>query len=554
VLCLNFSLTSGTVQPKSIQGFAGSLIICSVIYILNADRDFYQGAIAEKEIYLKGQMLPLGEKNKLIALFDENVQQVQDRIDLAIENLQGNTALYSEFMHPSKQVTLEQLYLDFQTNFSSWLGAYNIETGTGSITKRNAFFDAAREDINQMTELLEEYANKRLSQIISDVERSIQESVTMISAAILLILVLSIVIMRYLQGGIKYITRISQKIAEGELSLHIDKNRMSKDEIGMLCTATGQILAQLNNYAGYIGETTDVLGAMANGDMRVNLKQNYVGEFKPIKAAFEEISRSLGTTLQSIRSASEQVNSGAAMISSGAQALAQGSTEQASAVEELSSTICGVSVETAKNASNVNSATQQMQSTFVKINESTQYMEEMLTAMNFIGETSRSIKSVIRLIDDIAFQTNILALNAAVEAARAGQHGKGFAVVAAEVKTLATRSAEAAKKTSDLIGTSISSVNTGITIANNTAGALADVSDKIKEVNSIFTEIFAVSQFQSRAMIEIQQGITQISDVVLTNSATAEESASASEELSGQAELLYNEVARFRLNETNALE
>ncbi len=526
-------------------------VFYSTALILNADRDFYQAAIAEKELYLDPSLS--GDASQaLLKDFNDNVSQVLDeRITEAMNNLMSNHALYTEYTHADTNITLEQLYADFISNFSAWQNSYDIETRTGDMAAHEKYFTLARDDINLMTELLEDYANTKSVQMADDVKSSITASVIIVTAVILFILVLSLVIVIYLQNNIKYITDVSQRIAAGELSIAIDQKRISKDEIGKLCDATGKILNQLNVYANYIEEITDTLNLMSSGDMRIQLQQDYAGHFLPIREAFTGISESLGGTLQTIRSASEQVNSGAAMISSGAQTLAYGTEEQASAVEELSAIIDKVTEDTTGNLEIVSSAGESMDTTLIKIDESTRYMQDMLTAMTSMGETANKIKSVIKLIDDIAFQTNILALNAAVEAARAGQHGKGFAVVAGEVKNLATKSANAAKTTSELIGSSINSVEQGIKIAGSTADALNELSDKIKIIGRSFSDISYSSTRQAEAISEIKLGISQISAVVTTNTATAEESASTSQELSSQAELLHNEVLRFKLTQSS---
>ncbi len=547
-LLVLFVIRSNDIQDQS-KTVLYDEVFTSTALIINADRDFYQAAVAEKELYLDPSLSD-DASQVLLKDFNDNVTQVLDeRITDAMNNLMSNQALYTEFTHADTGLTLEQLYADFQSNFSAWQNSYDIETKTGDMVAHNSYFNMARDDINLMTELLENYANTKSDQMAADVNSSIIISVIVVCIVIAFILVLSIVIVFYLQGNIKYITNVSQRIAKGELSIKIDPKRLSKDEIGKLCGATGEILSQLNLYVDYIKEITDTLQAMSQGDMRIHLKQEYVGQFVSIKEAFTGISEALGGTLQMIRSASEQVNSGASMISSGAQTLAYGTEEQASAVEELSAVITKVTEDTQSNLTTVTEASRSMETTLDKINESTQHMEEMLAAMQSIGETANKIKSVIKLIDDIAFQTNILALNAAVEAARAGQHGKGFAVVAGEVKNLASKSADAAETTSDLIGSSITSVEQGIKIANSTADALRDLTEKIQNISQNFSDISVSSNQQANAINEIQLGITQISSVVTTNTATAEESASTSQELSSQAELLHNEVQRFKLRD-----
>jgi methyl-accepting chemotaxis protein len=551
-LLTQISVMTKNVEEKS-KKVLYSEVFVSTALIINADRDFYQAELAEKEILLD-KTLSSAEKEQLLADFEENATQAHDRVSEAIDNIWQNTALFAEFSHPTANVTIQMLEQDFHKQFDVWHGAYDLETGRGNLESRNAAFNATREDINLLTELLEAYAESESALITKEVDSSVRLSVVIVGAVILLILVFSAAVVLNIRNNLKYITGVSQQIAKGELSINIDKRRENKNELGRLCKATGEILVQLNDYAGYIDEITETLNAMANGDMRINLKHDYAGQFKTIKDAFIGISESLGGTLQTIRAASGQVNSGASMISAGAQALAQGSTEQASAVEELSATIGKVSENTEKNAAEVDTAADNMQMTLKKLNESTGYMQNMLTAMNTIGDTSSSIGAVIKLIDDIAFQTNILALNAAVEAARAGAAGKGFAVVAAEVKNLAQKSADAAKRTSDLIGTSITSVKQGVSIAQNTAGALAEVSTNVNKVHELFADITASSRYQATAMNEIKKGIAQISDVVLMNSATAEESASASQELSSQAEILYNEVSRFLLTDVKPVD
>ena len=520
----------------------------STASILNADRDFYQATVAEKELFVGSVNLNLKRKEQLIEEFNENVTQTLERINGALDNIKGNKELYSEFKHPTSDVTLEQLEESFQMDFTAWQNASNIEDGTGNMVERIEKFDLARNNINLMTELLEEYAAKRSTDIYAEVENSIIVSTIFISIIIFIIAILAVVIVNYLRKNIKYITDISQRIAQGELSDQIDETKITRDEIGQLCEATGHILSRLNGYVSYINEITEVLNTMAQGDMRITLHNDYVGEFYAIKQALLDIASSLNITLTNISNSSEEVNAGAEQVSSGAQVLSQGTTEQAATIEELSSSIAEISHEVEKNADNVKRATNYVEEAVSEVETSNKYMQQMLMSMNEINSSSSEINKIIKVIDDIAFQTNILALNAAVEAARAGSAGKGFAVVADEVRNLASKSADAAKQTTVLIEGSINAVSGGLIIAEDTAKSLEEVSKKSLLTKNIILEIDSASSAQALSIKEITQGLEQISAVIQSNSATAEESAAASMELFDQSKLLNAEINKFKLS------
>lgn len=297
----------------------------------------------------------------------------------------------------------------------------------------------------------------------------------------------------------------------------------------------------------YVGEITGTLEEMGRGNLNQEITAEFRGDFAAIKNSLNDINRQLSTTLSDIDEVSAQVETGAIQISDSGQALAQGTTEQASSIQELTASIEEVADETKSNAVRANEANERAMAVRENAAVGNHQMGKMVAAMAEINESSQDISKIIKVIDDIAFQTNILALNAAVEAARAGQHGKGFAVVAQEVRNLAVRSSEAAKETTSLIEGSINKVEIGTRFADETAISLKEILREIEKVTDLVKNIAQASSDQAREIEQINQGIDQVSMVVQTNSATAEQSAAASEELSGQAQLLKQMVSAFEI-------
>ena len=323
-----------------------------------------------------------------------------------------------------------------------------------------------------------------------------------------------------------------------------------KGEFDVLTQSISTLISRLNSV---VGEITATLGQIADGNLAIEQIQQFNGDFASITTSLNTIVDALNTVMGEISEAAEQVSAGAIQVSDGSQTLSQGSTEQASSIEELTSAITEVAGQTKQNAVNANQANDLATNAKDNAEKGNGRMQEMLQSMEDISESSANISKIIKVIDDIAFQTNILALNAAVEAARAGQHGKGFAVVAEEVRNLASRSAEAARDTTELIEGSINRVQAGTKIANDTAAALNEIVAKIEKAADLVGNIATASNEQASGIAQINKGIEQVSQVVQNNSATAEESAAASEELSGQAELLKEMVGKFKLREGKSL-
>ena len=348
---------------------------------------------------------------------------------------------------------------------------------------------------------------------------------------------------------IKKLQKEMEHIADGDLSTELAL-KPDTSELGKLTFAVIGIKTELKKY---INDISNKLSRISDGDLNLEMEIDYIGDFRPIKAALIRIIDALNDTLSQINRSSMQVAGGAKQIASGAQSLAQGSTHQASAIAQLSASIGDVADKTNQNSGIAKEAANLSGRIKDNAEMGSSQMDQMMQAVKDINEASGQIGKVIKVIDDIAFQTNILALNAAVEAARAGQHGKGFAVVAEEVRNLAAKSADAAKDTGGLIENSIEKANLGLNMATMTSDSLKEIVEGINRSADIAEQIAKSSEEQSAAITQINTGIDQVAQVIQQNNATAQESAAASEEMSGQSDMLAQAISQFRLKrEINA--
>ena len=338
------------------------------------------------------------------------------------------------------------------------------------------------------------------------------------------------------------IGRVAANVEKGNLDTEI--RRSTNDEIGDL---EDTFAAMQTNLKNIIADIATVLKGISNKDLTVKTRAEYHGDFVSIRDSLQGITVAMNDTMSQVREAAAQVDAGSTQVSNGAQALAQGTTEQASSVEELSATAQEISDKINNTADRADLAKKQTLAAKDSLDRSSSKMQELVKAMNQIQSTSGQIQGIIKTIDDIAFQTNILALNAAVEAARAGTAGKGFAVVADEVRSLAGKSAEASQSTQELIRASIEAVEKGNVLVEDTAKDMEETAANASLVMESIVEIAQDAIQEADAVKNITKGLEQISSVVQTNSATAEESAASSEELSGQASILESLMTQFKL-------
>lgn len=500
----------------------------------------YSGSAAVNFQQLRYNML------KITTLTDENeranIKTQNDSIILTIKDLLANcdtTMVSAETKAFLKEI--EKNFSDYESN----INLYYDTIKTGNITEADNIVYKTLAPLG--TELRDQYlalfdkvsveADNRAVENTSISQNAVIMMVVVIVVGILLSIILGIYIAGIIGKPLKMISEGAEKLAQGDVDIELDI-KARKDEIGKLKEAFFKVVDGRKKQVGEVRR-------MAGGDLTVSIQAN--SDKDVLNQSLSHLVDSLNELVVSIVNSAEQVASGANLVSNSSIALSQGATEQASSVEQLTASLEEIASQTTLNAQNAQTVNSSAKDVRDNAEAGNKRMKEMLNAMDDINKSSGSINKIIKVIDDIAFQTNILALNAAVEAARAGQHGKGFAVVAEEVRTLAARSAQAAKETTDLIEGSIRKVETGTKIANETAEALSKIVIEAAKAADLIESIAIASNEQAAAIEQVNQGIIQVSNVVQSNAATSEESAAASEELSGQAEQLREIVSTFRV-------
>lgn len=353
-----------------------------------------------------------------------------------------------------------------------------------------------------------------------------------------LITAISLMIMTAIKKSTNELKKVADALAVGNVDIEITYDK--KDEFGVVIDDFKKVIENTKYQANIAKEVAD-------GNMTIDVEP--LSEVDIMGHALKQMVEQNRSTLSGIKEAANLVSSSAGQIASASEALAEGSTEQAASIQEVTASIADVAEKTKQNAVQANEAAELMTQAIAEVKKGNVEMQNMVDAMEDINASSESISKIIKVIDDIAFQTNILALNAAVEAARAGEAGKGFAVVAEEVRNLAAKSASAAAETADMIEDSIKKVSAGSKIAGDTAKALDELSSVVEKSEGLVSDIAMASNHQATAIAQIDIAIGQVTQVVQTNSATSEESAAASVEMAEQANRVKELVGAYNLGE-----
>lgn len=474
------------------------------------------------------------------ALEDSKVYagKIQEQIPIIQKDFLGDQAIVERLraaldeLAPQREHVLELALQNQKEEAAAYMEANNIKT----IHKAQAELD----------ELIDT-ADRKADELIVSLRSEQMEFIVMLSvlgtASVLISILFGIYITRSITRPIKELETAARQMEQGHLK--VDVTYRSKDELGSLSNSMRQMSEKISYY---MDEISRAMQQLADGNLDIPGCDGFQGDFLPVQEALFIVIDSLNETMAEINTFSDQVASGSDQVAGGAQVLSQGVIAQAGSVEELASTMAEISRQVNENAETsqaVKAAAGEMGTNILACN---QQMQEMKAAMGEINSCSTQIRKIIKTINDIASQTNILALNAAVEAARVGAESKGFSVVAQEVRGLAGKSSAASKSTEALIEQTLDAVAHGTKLAEETAASLMNIVGGTDDMVSKINQIAEATQKQAEATEMVSIGIGQISDIVQTNSATAEESAAASEELYGESQLLKSKISRFKLH------
>lgn len=478
-----------------------------------------------------------------ISSYSQNVKKYVNEITNQLEYV------YSIYQNTEMARELEE----FGSNISKWVNIGNeilAAINNKDMEKANKLI---LNDCPKVLDVITEQVSSLCEGISTNVQNDIQANARYIVIVMIIIIVIIIIglilitkvvqaIIESISTPVEEIKTAALEMAKGNYDLEIEYT--SEDEIGVLADCMREmILVTKNN----ISNITEVLNKFAEGNFDVEIEGDYIGEFIAIKESLQKIVDSINNTFYDIKIVTEQVKDGSEQVASTAQVISEGAINQAGIIQELIASIGQINEKVKVSTEQANSTNVLTRELGNQIELNNEKMNEMVTAMNKIEESSINIKSIINTIYSISEQTNLLALNAAIEAARAGESGKGFAVVADEIRKLAEESSVAVKNTEILIEDSISNVKNGKNIADEASEALNAVVGKAREAVELIGTIAELTEQGAMSISEVYNGIDQIADVVESNTAISEESAAASEELSSQSESLQNMIDKFKL-------
>ena len=483
------------------------------------------------------------ENGENISSYDQNVKKYVNEITNELEYV------YNINKDPEIARELE----NFGNNISKWINIGNeILTAINNkdMAKANKLI---LNDCPEVLDVIIEQVSLIGDKISTNVQDDIQGTTRYIGIVMIIIIVIIIIglilitkvvqaIIESISNPVEEIKSAALEMAKGNYDLEIEYT--SEDEIGVLADCMREMILFTKDN---ISNITEVLNKFAEGNFDVEIEDNYIGEFIEIKESLEKIVDSINNTFYDIKIVTEQVKDGSEQVASTAQIISEGAINQAGIIQELMAAIGQINEKVKVSTEQANSTNVLTRELGNQIELNNEKMNEMVTAMNKIEESSINIKSIINTIYSISEQTNLLALNAAIEAARAGESGKGFAVVADEIRKLAEESSVAVKNTEILIEDSINNVNDGKNVADEASEALSAVVGKAKEAVELIGTIAELTEQGAMAISEVYNGIDQIAEVVESNTAISEESAAASEELSSQSESLQNMIDKFKL-------
>ena len=483
------------------------------------------------------------ENGENISSYDQNVKKYVNEITTELEYV------YNINKDPEIARELE----NFGNNISKWINIGNeILTAINNkdMAKANKLI---LNDCPEVLDVIIEQVSLIGDRISTNVQDDIQGTTRYIGIVMIIIIVIIIIglilitkvvqaIIESISNPVEEIKAAALEMAKGNYDLEIEYT--SEDEIGVLADCMREMILFTKDN---ISNITEVLNKFAEGNFDVEIEDNYIGEFIEIKESLEKIVDSINNTFYDIKIVTEQVKDGSEQVASTAQIISEGAINQAGIIQELMAAIGQINEKVKVSTEQANSTNVLTRELGNQIELNNEKMNEMVTAMNKIEESSINIKSIINTIYSISEQTNLLALNAAIEAARAGESGKGFAVVADEIRKLAEESSVAVKNTEILIEDSINNVNDGKNVADEASEALSAVVGKAKEAVELIGTIAELTEQGAMAISEVYNGIDEIAEVVESNTAISEESAAASEELSSQSESLQNMIDKFKL-------